>query len=130
MYFRNNYFGWQPFLMRCHFTNIFVHLSVIAAVSYFNVHKLIGRDPANIYFFKVNSRITRKWCEICPKLTIKTLESRFCVFNVNLEHNSHFWIGKCWSGSSFLCKYYYPKSKDERIIFLAPFKIAAGFLNS
>ena len=28
--------------------------------------------PANNYFFKVNNRSTRKRCEICPKLTIKT----------------------------------------------------------
>ena len=28
--------------------------------------------PANIYLFKVNNRNTRKRCEICSKLTIKT----------------------------------------------------------
>ena len=32
--------------------------------------------PANIYLFKVNNRNTRKRCEICSKLTIKTLERR------------------------------------------------------
>ena len=32
--------------------------------------------PANIYLFKVNKRNTRKKCEICPKLTIKTPEQR------------------------------------------------------
>ena len=30
--------------------------------------------PANIYLFKVNNRNTRKWCKICSKLTIETLE--------------------------------------------------------
>ena len=28
--------------------------------------------PANIYLFKVDNRNTRKWCDICSKLTIKT----------------------------------------------------------
>ena len=32
--------------------------------------------PANIYLIKVNNRNTRKWCEICSKLTIKTSERR------------------------------------------------------
>ena len=32
--------------------------------------------PANIYLFKVNYKNTRKKCEICSKLTIKTPERR------------------------------------------------------
>ena len=28
--------------------------------------------PANIYLFKVKNRNTRKMCELCSKLTIKT----------------------------------------------------------
>ena len=32
--------------------------------------------PPNIYLFKVNNRNTSKRCEICSKLTIKTLERR------------------------------------------------------
>ena len=32
--------------------------------------------PANIYLFKVNNRNTRRRCEVCPKLTIKTPEER------------------------------------------------------
>ena len=32
--------------------------------------------PANIYLFKVNKRNTRKRCEICSELTIKTPERR------------------------------------------------------
>ena len=32
--------------------------------------------PVGIYLFKVNNKNTRKWCEICPKLTIKTPERR------------------------------------------------------
>ena len=32
--------------------------------------------PTDIYLFKVNNRNTRKSCEICSKLTIKTPERR------------------------------------------------------
>ena len=47
---------------------------------------------ASIYLFKVNKRNTRKKCEKCPKLTIKTLEQgqrRSDVFIVNFEYISH-----------------------------------------
>ena len=64
MFFRNNYstldhslFLW---VFTYYFTKIFVHLSVIAAVCYFSVYKLIEWDPANVYFFKVNSRKLEK----------------------------------------------------------------------
>ena len=51
--------------------------------------------PANIYLFKVNKSNTRKKCEICSNLTIKTPEQRnwcrrFSVFIVHFEHVSHF----------------------------------------
>ena len=43
--------------------------------------------------FQVNNTNTRKNCEICSKLTIKTQElrqsRRSCVFIVNFEHISH-----------------------------------------
>ena len=39
------------------------------------------KKPANIYLFKVNNKNTRKMCEICSKLTIKTPEWRR-----NFEH--------------------------------------------
>ena len=46
--------------------------------------------PAGIYLLKVNNRDTRARCEICSKLTIKTLEQpqwrRSGVFVVNFEH--------------------------------------------
>ena len=49
--------------------------------------------PPNIYQFKVNNRNTRKKCEICSKLTIKTPKRRHWhrsgVFVVNFEHISH-----------------------------------------
>ena len=40
-------------------------------------------DPGSIYLFKGNNRNTRKRCEICSKLTIKT------PVIVNFEHISH-----------------------------------------
>ena len=50
--------------------------------------------PAGIYLLKVNNRDTRKRCEICSKLTIKTPEERQWllsgVFIVNSEHILHF----------------------------------------
>ena len=44
--------------------------------------------PAGMYLFKVNNRNTRTICDICSKLTIKTLEwrrRRSGVFIVNFE---------------------------------------------
>ena len=40
--------------MSCYLTKIFIHLSVISAVCYFSICKLIGWDPVNIYWFKVS----------------------------------------------------------------------------
>ena len=49
--------------------------------------------PADNYMFKVNNRDTETRCEICSKLTMKTLEPphlrRSDVFIVNFEHISH-----------------------------------------
>ena len=49
--------------------------------------------PTNIYLFKVNNINTRKRCEICSKLTIKTeLRElhRSGIIIVNFEHISTF----------------------------------------
>ena len=115
-FFRYSYFGSHPFLMICYFTKIFVHLPVIAAVCYFSIYKLIWWDPANIYLFKVNSRNTRKRYEICLKFRINRIKSCSGVFPVKCFF-CWLWIGKCLSRSSLLCKYYYPKSKDEEMLF-------------
>ena len=46
-----------------------------------------------MYLFKVNNRNTRKRCEICSKLTIKTPKRRYRrrsgMFIVNFEHILH-----------------------------------------
>ena len=51
---------------------------------------------ANIYLFKVDNINTRKRCEICSKLRIKTPERchwhRSGVFILNFEHISHFFL--------------------------------------
>ena len=41
--------------------------------------KKYNNNPANIYLLKVNNRNTRKRCEICSKLTIKTTEGRLGI---------------------------------------------------
>ena len=46
--------------------------------------------PAGIYVLKVIYRKTRTRCEVCSKLTIKTLELCSGVFIVKFEHISHF----------------------------------------
>ena len=54
---RNNYFGSQYFLMSCCFTKIFVHPSVIAAVSYFGVYILKGQKFTSKPFTCSKSRV-------------------------------------------------------------------------
>ena len=107
--------------MSCYFTEMFVHLPAIVAVSYFSVHKLIGWVPANIYLFKFNSRNTGKRYEICPKFATNTIESHSNVFTVKCFCYL-LWIGNYLSRSSFLLNYYYPKCKDEQILYLTSFK--------
>ena len=64
----------------------------------------------NIYLFKMNNRNTKKRCEICSTLTMKTPERRHWprsgVFIVNFEHILHLflmfllliWTSKCLLG--------------------------------
>ena len=60
----------------------------------------------NIYYFKVNKRNSRKRCEICSKLTIKTLEQgqwrHSDVFIVNFEYifQPIFYCFFCWFWTS------------------------------
>ena len=93
MFFKNNYFGPQPFLMSCYFSKIFVHVSLITAVCYFSIYKLIyhpiGWDPENISVFNVSRKSIRKRCGICPQLKINTLQLCSGAFIVNSEHISH-----------------------------------------
>ena len=52
------------------------------------------------YMFKVNNRNTKRRCEICSKLTIKTPERRYftacsSVSIVNVEPVNAHWVGSC-----------------------------------
>ena len=85
LFCRHNYFSPKSFFINFHFTKNFVDLLIIAAVTIFDVFKLIRWDQANTYLFKVNAN-TRKKYELCPKLTI---ECRSIVFILNFEHVSH-----------------------------------------
>ena len=66
MFFGNNYFKSQSHFMICHFTKIFSHLLIIAAVSNFNAFQRFN------VFWKGPSK-PRTRCEICSKWTIKTV---------------------------------------------------------
>ena len=88
MFFRNNYSTMDQSLFL--WDAISLSLLVTAAVCCFSVDKFIGWDPENIYLFKFNSKNTKKWSDVCPKLPINTIESRSSVFIVNFENYSHF----------------------------------------
>ena len=63
-------------------------------IATFQSPKLIY-SPGNIYLYKVNNRSSWKRCDICPKLTIITLEQghwRTDVFMVDFEHISHLFL--------------------------------------
>ena len=55
--------------------------------------QLFTLSSDNICLFKVNNRNTRKSCEICLKLAIKTLERRHTLF-----YCFYYWLwtSKCW----------------------------------
>ena len=61
---------------------------VIQRESYYgNIEYIQQINPANIYLFKANNRNTRKRCEICSKLTIKTSEQLvFLLLTLNVFH--------------------------------------------
>ena len=52
--------------------------------------RFLSGKPADIYLLKVDNRNTRKRCEICSKLTIKTPDTSFTPYSsvsiVNFEH--------------------------------------------
>ena len=74
---------------------------------------LSKHNPVNSYLFEFNTRNTRKRCEICSKLTIKTPERRqwprsvFLLLILNIFHAffqgfySWLWTSKCYLGRSF-----------------------------
>ena len=88
MIFRNNYstldhslFLW---VITYYFTNIFVHMPVIATVL---LQRLwIDRvGPSKHLLVQSQQQCTRNRSELCPKLTIKWVESRSGAFVFNYE---------------------------------------------
>ena len=89
----------EPLLWNCIFAPLifgswwtcsvgFVYVQVTSAnVSYHRV---------GIYLFKVSNGKTRTMCEICSKLTIKTLE--WCHRRRSDVYIDEFWISKCQVG--------------------------------
>ena len=76
-------------------SNHFFYVSnVPATVKSLVKHKVFTLDyPVGIYMFKVKNRNTRKRCEVCSRLTIKTPERhhrrRSVVVIANFKHISH-----------------------------------------
>ena len=79
---RKLYSEYRPKLTNIRFQfSLYVHRIASLRRCFFPLGKDIQketdlRNPANIYLFKVSNRNTRKKCEICSKLTIKTPEQR------------------------------------------------------
>ena len=57
------------------------------SLKWFNI-STVDTNLVKIYLFKVINTNTRKSCELCSKLSIKTPECRSGVFVVNFEHSS------------------------------------------
>ena len=78
------------FLRKPNLKNICERLLLHYLIQYFTGY------PANIYLLKVINRNNRKRCEICFRLTIKTLPQRQSrhsgVVIVNFEHISHLFL--------------------------------------
>ena len=56
---------------------------IVVEIQYFSQNQ-----TSNIYLSKVSNRDTRRRCEVCLKLTMKTPERLSGVFVVNFEHIS------------------------------------------
>ena len=57
-----------------------------------NICTIKNNSPTNNHLMIVNNSYTRKRCEICSTLTIKTPECCSTIFIVNFEHISHFFL--------------------------------------
>ena len=83
----------MPYFRYCEDSN---NTPIIACPPFLNYTQDAKSYPASMYLFKVNNRNTRKMCEICAKLTMKTPERlqncRSGVFIVNFEHISHLFL--------------------------------------
>ena len=92
------------------------------------VYKLIGWDPENIYLFKFISRNTKKRYGTCQKFTINAVESHSSALLLTLNIFYTFF-------SAFIVDFehvnvFIEQVKDEQMLYLKSFKIAADLLNS
>ena len=79
---------------------------------------------AAIYLFKVNNENTRKMCEICSKLTLKTPEpckelfAKIAAFVYNYFHKKlqTFWCLSCqlWTDQSYTSRYLLAQSQQRK----------------
>ena len=85
---RLNCWLWKHFTARCTF--------FLPAIAFSGSINEMSGIPANIFLFKVNNANSRKRCEICSELTIKTPERcnwrRSGIFIVNSIHFSHLFL--------------------------------------
>ena len=83
---------WQRWCYPSDFDVTFNKISTLFWFLY-NFLRIITQYPVNMYLLQVNNRDSRRKCEICSKLNIKTPERRQChrssVFIVNFEHILH-----------------------------------------
>ena len=79
--------------------------------------------PVGIYMFKVNNRNTRKRCEICSKLTIKTPFSSVSI--VNFEQVNADWDRSMWFCQSMLNHLFKSMLLHERfsLVYLSSYSI-------
>ena len=75
----------QKLFIKMNTGNFFTKISSYVSILFCKIMFLL-----NMYLFKVTNTNTKKRCEICSKLTIKTLERsqwrRSGVFIINFEH--------------------------------------------
>ena len=62
-------------------------ISTISSIKINLKRKEARLNPAGIYLLKVNNRNTRTSCEICSKLTKKTLVLVSLLLTLNIFHN-------------------------------------------
>ena len=92
------------------------------------VYKLIGWKPEDIYLLTFISRNTRKRYGTCQKFTINTVESHSSALLLTLNMFYTFF-------SAFIVDFehvnvFTEQVKDEQVLYLSSFKIAADFLST
>ena len=74
---------------------------------------------------KINTVFIKEWMAATTFVKIRNTVLLKKLFPAIL-----FTMNRCLLGSSFSCKYYYPKYKDEQMLYLTSFKTTADFFNN